>query len=51
VDITTTGESMPDSVISRLIRQHDLKPGDAMRTIHGDAIAGSIEKRAERSRN
>lgn len=32
---------MPDSVISRIIRQHDLKPGDAMRTIHGDAIIGS----------
>lgn len=32
---------MPDSVITRIVREHGLKPGDAMRTIHGDEIAGS----------
>jgi hypothetical protein len=32
---------MPDSVITRIIRDNSLKPGDVMRTIHGDEITGS----------
>ena len=32
---------MADPVITRIVEQHGLKPGDPMRTIHGDVIEGS----------